>query len=387
MRAPALRLGLAMVVLAAAVGCGRGTDGDSSTTTAPQSSSTTVPDPQAPDVGTVLGVLNRAVLVDARPAQAGGGIKAGGRVSTDAAGVATFSMKRKLEDCQMFQRSEVVLQPQGGVLLEVVKGRVSCRTDTARDDVDLEVAGVPLSVRDPVFSVEVTGGNVRVEVAKGFVDVTPGQPRAVLLGPNSRTTVAKTVSATPPRVARFAPGDLEGQERQAVDRMVAALPQPSFAIPSTRSPGLDRIRATKSIRVGVDGAAGDDEDELLGGFLDQFLSDHLGRRWSAAPDFTTGLDPVKAVARLGTDFEVLVAPEAKVKAVTALRAAPAAIPLVREGKVLWYLLVAGSDRGLEDALTDFLRASLEDGVYATLYREAYNGTPDYGPLRPVIFSE
>ncbi|MEO6121711.1 MAG: hypothetical protein ABIW46_02095 [Acidimicrobiales bacterium] len=348
------------------------TASSASTTEPPETKATTKP---AERVGEITTVLSATALVNDVVVGGGDPITSNAVLATSGQGVVSFSLEDKLEDCQLSPGGNLRVQPSVNVLLTLGQGQLWCRTDTSEKERVFEVPGGRVTVRDPVFALDTRDGGGTVRVAYGFVEARSDNPDASgrLVGPNAAYTIP--TGPGPARAKTFDPRRLESVERSAIDRMVAAVPRPNFDPPNTATSSgvLARTRRREALRAGftneLTGASRTFAKAFLGFVADKW---GVGFVWSevAVGDMSD---------RLGTDFDVVVAPDG-----TAFAAGK--IPYFgAPDERSWSLLVDPDDQEFAEALQDFLVDALNIGEYGDRYVTAFGVQPTYEAVRSLIF--
>lgn len=380
---------LASLALATALpGCGGSNDTpaeDNGATTSPTGGTTTPPETVGPQVGNVLSVVLPDAFVQGSQAFDDDPIRAGQSVSTNAGGSVDFGLDQKLERCRLFQDSEVVAAPAGGVLLRYQRGTALCFT-TADPSIGLTVgpSDVEFAMSDPLFGVTVAGEQLTLRVVQGVIDVRSSAPEGggpLLVGPGQQVTV---VGGNVPSTAEdFNPESLPRDQAETVSQFRQIIPPPSFDPPDPAgSAGLQRILAeNQSIRVGIDSRfAGDPLEETETpdwDFVDFFFL-LLAGHWRVGST-PTALQPEEALPALQEGaIDVFVTPEPSPEL--------ASFPLFGglEGRT-WSVSFVAADELLGRALRNFVRASLQGQDYVITYSQAFGiDHPPLEPLRPLL---
>jgi hypothetical protein len=382
---------LASLALATALpGCGgNGNDTpateDNGPTTSPTGETTTPPETVGPRVGNVLSVVLPDAFVQGSQAFDDDPIRAGQSVSTNAGGSVDFGLDQKLERCRLFQDSEVVAAPAGGVLLRYQRGTALCFT-TADPSIGLTVgpSDVEFAMSDPLFGVTVTGEQLTLRVVQGVIDVrssAPGGGGPLLVGPGQQVTVVG--GSVPSTAEDFNPESLPRDQAETVSQFRQIIPPPTFDPPDPAdSPGLRRILAeNETIRVGIDSRfAGDPAQETETpdwDFADAFFI-FLAVHWGIGSS-PVALQPEEAGPALQEGaIDVFVTPEPSSEV--------ASFPLFGglEART-WSVSFVAADELLGNALRDFVRASLQGQDYVITYSQAFGvDHPPLEPLRPLL---
>ncbi|MGH2573729.1 MAG: hypothetical protein ACRDGU_09690 [Actinomycetota bacterium] len=377
---------LASLALATVLpGCGGSNDTpateDNGTTTSPTEGTTTPPETVGPRVGSVLTVVLPDAFVQGSQAFDDDPIRAGQSVSTNAGGSVDFGLDQKLEKCRLFQDSEVVAAPAGGILLRYQRGTALCFT-TADPSIALTVgpSDVEFAMSDPLFGVTVTGEQLTLRVVQGVVDVRSSAPEGggpLLVGPGQQVTV---VGGNVPSTAEdFNSESLPRDQRETVSEFRQIIPPPNFDPPDPAdSPGLQRILAQiQTIRVGIDSRfAGDPVEETETpdwDFADAFFL-FLASHWGIDSS-PMALQPKDADSALQDGaIDVFITPEPSSEF--------GSFPLFGglEART-WSVSFVAADELLGSALRDFVRASLQGQAYVITYSQAFG--VDHPPLEPL----
>lgn len=331
--------------------------------------------------GSVMHVrLERAFVAGLRAAD-GDTIRKTDTVSTNSQGVVDFDIQDKVESCTAFNQSAVAVYPNSPSLIPLMRfeeGRTWCNTDAdATIEVQLEAGGrARLLLSDPVFGVEITGDQVVVRVMLGFVQVSSLETDGgltMLVGPGQQSVVA--AQADPTAAAGFLVEELTSLEQQVVPELVKQVPAPSFGPPEAAdSPALQSIFDRGSIVVGFDAKA--DVGDGAGAFIDSFMS-FLGQGWEVEP-VVRAIEVDGLAALEAGDVDIVVSPS--------LPESTLSLPFFedRAGQV-WALAVRPGEEVFQQALADFLRASLRADEYGLRYRGAFDGAePAYGSLDSLL---
>ena len=211
----------------------------------------------------------------------------------------------------------------------------------------------------------------------GFVQVSSLETDSgltVLVGPGQQSLVAPQTDPTAAEALREE--ELTSLEQEVIPELVEQVPAPSFGRPEAGdSPALQSIFDRGSIVVGFDAKA--DVGDGAGAFIDSFMS-FLGQGWK--------VEPVVRAVELDLGLAALEAGEVDVVVSPFLPEGTVSLPFFedRTGQV-WALAVHLGDEVFQQALADFLRASLQADEYGLRYRGAFDGAePVYGSLGSLL---
>ncbi|HEV2758388.1 MAG TPA: hypothetical protein VGV86_02370, partial [Acidimicrobiales bacterium] len=321
--------------------------------------------------GAVISVFNRLASADGERLAGGDAIRPGAVLSTDSAGAATFSVGKKLDDCQIRPDSVAQVLPEPGVLLDYQRGWTLCRTTPGDTDrAELTARNLRITMHDPVWAVGAVDQAVVTRVFRGFVEVAATTGPGRLLGPDSESTASDGREPAPAQP--FDRALLDPLDRQGVDRMEATLPAPSFGFPPTEgSAALTEIRRRGTLRLGVDSARTAQAAAFIGAYFD-FLSEH----WGVRIDVVASRRPA---ADLPGKVDV---------AIVRPPAGAAQIPFFDdEQQSRWSMAVADDEPALLAALRTFLLGALEIGEYGRRYLSAFGTVPSYEAVRPLVLPD
>ena len=330
-------------------------------------------DPGATTVaGNVISVFNRLALVDGERVAGGDPIRPGAVLSTDLGGAATFSVGRKLDDCQIRPESAAQVLPQPGVLLEYQKGWTLCRSTPGDfERAELTAKSRRIAMQDPVWAVGAFPGSVSLRVFRGFVELRAVTGPGRLVGPDSQAIAPDGGEAGP--AEHFDRSQLDQLDRQGVERMEASLPAPAFGFPSSAgSPVLTEIRRRGSLRLGIDSSRSAQSATFIAGFFD-FLAQH----WNVSIEVVVTRRPATDLAQGRVDVAVVPGP-----------VGAAGIPFFDDDQQgLWSILVSDEEAALLAALRTFLLGALDIGEYGRRYRGAFGKVPSYEAVRPLVLPD
>ena len=343
------------------------------------------PSATASKVGSVKKVVNPAARVNDTEVSAGDAITAGAVLTTNEFGVIRFALNdKKFDDCQLSRQGSVRVKPSSRVAMALNGGRLLCGTNNSRSERTLEAPDSVFTMRDPVFLIDATNGPVTLQVARGFVEARSAVAGAAgrLVGPGAAYTVPREAGAGP--VRPFDTRELTEVEQGAASEMLAALPQPSFALPPSKgSPALARFENGEAIRVGID----DEEDDAHKAFMKEFLG-FVADEWGvslqvrARARYSVGIAGSAVAQRedeLGRDVDLIVSTGQKAEKAKN-------IPFFDDGgDHVWSLFVDQADSGFAAAVRDFLVNALDIGEYRNRYVAAFGRQPTYEAVRPLIF--
>jgi hypothetical protein len=258
------------------------------------------------------------------------------------------------------------------------------------------------SSRGPVFAIRVGPDRSVITVGQGFLNVDrPAGGPPVIVGPDAQVVVSAnhTSSAVPP-------GALDSEERSLLNKLEAGLPAPRYAAPTSqtaltpksktalkRSPALQRIRRHRTIVVGLDDGlkvglgkrvqvplCKRSKSSPEGAFVKAYFT-FLARRWKVKLSFQCDVKPVAAQRLLRTgQIDLLVSRGP----LSGTLSAPLFAGQTGRSVNKWSVVVK-SDPVFLGALTTFLQAALDSGVYNRLYRSSLAQPPVYQVVAPLIF--
>jgi len=335
-----------------------------------------------PRVGSVTKVNQADAFIEGATAFQDDPIHAGQTISTDDSGIVTFGLDEKIDNCRLFQASNVAAVPEGGVLLRWEAGVAWCTTTANGSTATaLGPSDVRFEMSDPLFGVVVQEQDVTLRVQQGIVDVSSPGSGPLLVGPGQQVTV---VAGVVPSVAEdFNTEDLPQAERDTVSEFENALPRPDLGPPDPGdSAGLQRILVTDhAIAVGIDsrfaGNPIEQTDTTEWRFADDFFI-LLGENWGTDSN-PLAMEPSQAGPALESgELDVFVTPEPL--------PGSGSFPLFGdpEGRT-WSVSFISGDARLGQELGEFVVATLQDKTYAITYQSAFEKEdPPYEPLRPLL---
>ncbi|HEX2052248.1 MAG TPA: hypothetical protein VHJ78_00795 [Actinomycetota bacterium] len=329
-------------------------------------------------VGEILELKGDVVSIgDEAVEQTGQKLFRGSVLSSDAEGGAIFEIDGRIRSCDFDEGVRLEIMPSSGVLVHVAEGETLCMTPPGKPSAEPVrfTAGdkeeVTVSFLDPIFSVASAADRVTTWVKFGFTEVSKDGGKGVLLGPDSQITVQGDHEVSRP--SPFEDEGLQVSARQALNRMTSELPEPDYSMPPAQgSDAVQRIAASRQLRVGIDGTRSRPTEAFVTSF-----TGFLAERWGLALR-TSFLQPQAAAAALSEgELDVFISPGS----VTNGRFLPL---FGAEDETEWVMWVA-EDQPLEDALGKFLLNALNYGDYGRLYLAAFGRVPTYEAVRQLVY--
>jgi hypothetical protein len=210
-----------------------------------------------------------------------------------------------------------------------------------------------------------------VKVAAGFVEVrgssVGGEP--LLLGPAQQSIVPTDGVPQAPQAM-----ELDPEESEVVNAMLAELPQPDLGPPDPAgSPTMSRIRERDQIEVVTD-------ETVLTDGVDPFatsLVTELSRAWDLGPPDVFPADRESAIeAVTAGDVDVFLTPDPP-EGLASIAAF--ADPTGR----LWFVTFV-DDPSFGDGLTRFLTGVMTIGTFGELYVASFGSQPSYDQLGSLL---
>jgi hypothetical protein len=228
-------------------------------------------------------------------------------------------------------------------------------------------------VSDPLFGVDVSRKRTIVDVVYGFAEVRGRIGRTVVVGPGQQTVVHRGRAASPPAPSSLPAGDPD------VEDLRSKLPRPTLKRPYLGT----SVPAGRIERQGLLVAYDPDvEDPRAERFVERFF-EYLGSRWRVRAKVEEVADDKAAALLKQGQIDVWATPDAP-----QLRLRPL-FPFLEDasGPKPWHpwYVVPRRDKYFDPAFRDFLIATLENGVYAKLYKAIYATTPPYRFFDSILF--
>lgn len=230
-----------------------------------------------------------------------------------------------------------------------------------------------LTVSDPLWSMSVTAKSTKVGVAVGFISVSgkSGSEKSVIIGPGQQVVVPEGGDPGQPQPFKPTAADLAG-----FAFLRPFLPVQNFAPPPPGdSPELQLIFKRRLISVGYDAKQASSQ---VVSFAKLYFG-QLAARWK----IKLKLSPVSsAQARellAARRINLFVGPAPPSADVFPFFTTPP------PASVVWRF-GDDSDDAFDSAMVGFLRATLNTGLYATLFQKSFRVAPDYSALRSILFT-
>ncbi len=345
-------------------------------TPSPSEDVTTQPPTQDPGrpVGKVLDVIQSLARVQGERVGSGHNLFQGNELSTDARGLATFSVGDVLEDCQLQSETDLKVAPSVRTPVEVQRGSIICRSKEGDSEFEVPAGGAIVQFLDPIFLVTVAGPTTDVRVNFGFVQVKKaagGSPR--IIGPGGQMIVGD--GALPARAAQFDANRLDPANAVALRRLRSGLPAEPQGFPRrSTSKTLNQMRSVDTLRLGLD----DDAESSEAAFTQELFGKVAGR-WETGID-VVDTDTEEAAQDLQSGaMDVYVSPNPVPGAARLLLFADGS----RQERE-WYMWVR-PDQGFEADLQALIKRMLNTGEYGDTYAGAFDLQPNYEKLRSLVY--